>query len=72
MSKAVGKATLAPVEIAKEYLSNPQLAKQLTHYTFDLKELKNLRTDVLDNPEKYQKILESSWSEGFFKYEDRH
>ncbi len=72
LSKAVKKTTLAPVEIAQAYLSNPELAKKLTHYTFDMKELKELRKDILENTEKYQNILQRSWDSSIFKYEDRH
>jgi hypothetical protein len=57
LSKAVGRKTLAPIHLAKQYLSNPDLAKSLTHYTFDLKELKALRRDILTNPEKYEQAL---------------
>lgn len=69
ISKAVGRKTFAPPEIAKSYLSNPELARSLTHYTFDLNELKALRRDVLLNPEKYAQILEQP--AGHLGFKDR-
>lgn len=69
LSKAVGKTTLAPVELARQYMTNPDMAKQLTHYTFDLKELKALRKDILSNPEKYEQLLKQD--NGTFYNKDR-
>lgn len=57
ISKTVGKRTIAPLEIAKQYLSNPELAKQMTTLAFDKEELEKLRKDILLNPETYKKML---------------
>jgi len=57
LSKAVGKASIAPQELTKAYLTNGAVAKQLTTYTFDHDELKRLRADILANPEKYELAL---------------
>jgi hypothetical protein len=57
ISKAVGKVNIAPLEIAKEYLTNPKIAKEYNLLTFDKDQLKALRREVLENPQKYQMIL---------------
>jgi hypothetical protein len=38
-------------------LTNPQIKKASTLYTFDKEELIKLRKDILANPEKYENIL---------------
>ena len=57
LSSAVGKQTLAPVELAKKFLTDPKTAQALTTFTFDKKELERLRADILDNPAKYEAAL---------------
>lgn len=57
LSKAVGKACLAPVEMMKEYISNPQFRDKMTTYVFDKQALEELRRDLLANPEKYEEAL---------------
>lgn len=59
LGQAVGKASLAPPEVARAYLTDKtgQVAKSLSVYTFDKKELERLRSDILANPEKYEKAL---------------
>jgi hypothetical protein len=57
LSKAIGKVNIAPPELAKQYLTNPNIKKHSTLYTFDKKELIKLRKDILQNPERYEAIL---------------
>lgn len=53
ISSAIGRVSLSPVEMTKEYLTNPERREQLSKLTLDKKELKKLQKDVLTNPEKY-------------------
>jgi hypothetical protein len=57
LSKAIGKVSLTPPEMAKYYLTNPGAPKALSLYTLDKNELIKLRRDILTNPIKYEKIL---------------
>ncbi len=53
IAKAIGRVNLTPVEITKEYLTNPERRQQLSMLTLDHGELDKLQNDVLLNPEKY-------------------
>ena len=59
ISKAVGKTTIAPPELAKYYLTDPTLQKQSTLYTFSKEELLKLRDDVFANPEQYERLFKT-------------
>lgn len=60
LSKAIGKISIAPKELAKQYLTNPSLKKQSTMFTFDKEELIKLRKDILENPVQYEQLLLSA------------
>ena len=57
LTKAVGRITMTPHEMAKAYLTDPDLRKQMTLLTLDPKELERIYKDILDQPEKYQAML---------------
>jgi hypothetical protein len=60
LSSAIGKQTIAPAEIAKKFLTEPKTAQALTTFTFDKAELERLRSDILENPTKYEASLRAS------------
>ena len=66
----MGKVNLAPPELAKQYLSNPDRQKQMQLYTFDKEELLKLRRDILENPEKYEKLFTTSKGTYDIKYDN--
>ncbi len=57
LSSAIKKQTLAPPEIAKKFLTDSKTAQGLTTFTFDKAELERLRSDILENPAKYESAL---------------
>jgi hypothetical protein len=57
LSKVVGKANLAPIEMIKSYLTDPKRAKEVTTYVFDKDQLKKMQKDLIENPEKYEEML---------------
>lgn len=59
LSKAVGRVSLSPEELVKSYLTDKNHAKQNTAFVLDEKELKNLRKDILENPHKYQSVIDA-------------
>ncbi len=56
-SSAIGKVSIAPASLAKQYISDPQTAENMTLYTFDKKVLEKLRADILADPRKYELAL---------------
>jgi len=68
LSKAIGKTSLAPPEIAKAYLTQGNTAAMLNTYTFDKSELEKLRDDILANPLKYELALRSSKAQDESEY----
>ena len=59
ISKVVGKISYTPVELAKAYMTNQNNIREhpLELFTFNRDELLKLRDDILENPEKYEKML---------------
>lgn len=58
VASAIGRVSLTAPEMAKTYLSDPAARSQLTMFTLDKEELQRLNTDLLENPEKYEMILQ--------------
>lgn len=56
-SSAIGKVSLAPATLAKQYVSDPTIAEKMNLYTFDRAALENLRADILADPRKYELAL---------------
>ena len=57
LSKAIGRVSYSPIELTKEYLTNPDMRDQLSMLTVDKKELLKLQEDLYANPQKWTEIL---------------
>lgn len=57
VSQAVGRASLAPIELVNEFLTNPNAKDAMTVFTLDKEELLKLRDDVYNNPDKWRHIF---------------
>jgi hypothetical protein len=59
LSKAIGKRNITPPELAKQYLTNPDLHKTMNLFTFDKEELLRLRRDILERPQYYEELIKA-------------
>jgi hypothetical protein len=59
LSKAVERVSLTPLELTREYLTNPDARDKMTVLTLDKDELLRLQEDVFNDPLKYRKMFES-------------
>ena len=57
LSKVIGKQSLAPQEMMRQYLTDPNFKNSTDVFTIDKKELEKLQKDLLENPEKYEEML---------------
>lgn len=57
LTSAVGRLSLTPKELAKVYLTDPSLRKQMSVMTLDPSELERIRVDINENPNKYENML---------------
>ena len=71
ISKAVGRASLTPIELTREFLTNPQAREGMSVLTLDKEELLKLQDDVFKDPLKYEKMFtkvrtpaEDEWGNG--------
>lgn len=60
LQKAIGKVSLTSPELAKSYLTDPELRDQMTMFTLDKRELEKLNSDILSDPEKYEMIFQGN------------
>ena len=57
IAKAIGRVSISPIELTKEYMTNPKTRDQLSMLTVDKKELLKLQDDIYANPQKYEEIF---------------
>ena len=57
LSKAIGRVTYSPIELTREYLTNPEARDQLSMLTVDKEELLKIQEDIYANPGKYQAMF---------------
>jgi len=57
LSKAIGRVSISPIELSKEYLTNPASRNNLSLLTFDKKELLALQKDIYKNHQKWENIF---------------
>jgi hypothetical protein len=60
LAKVIGKVSLTAPELAKSYLTEPELRGQMTMFTLDKRELEKLNSDILSDPQKYEMIFEGT------------
>ena len=57
LSKAIGRVSISPIELTREYLTNPSMRKDLSMLTIDKNELLKIQEDIYANPQKYEAMF---------------
>lgn len=66
LGKTIGKANLAPAEMMKTFLTDPEAAKTLSTFTFDKQALEKLQIDLFKNPAKYEAMFLAEKEEDYY------
>ena len=57
VAHAIGKVSMTPIEMTREYLTNPDMREHMSALTIDADAVKKVQDDIYSNPRRWWKIF---------------